>query len=253
MAFRNILLSAIVVGIFSGLLYGLFQHSQISPIIYEAERYEVAEEQTPELTVSAHSQGREVAAQDHHHDTESWAPEDGLERIAYTLSADISVAIAFALIIISLMALHNFKAQKPQVNALRGVGWGVAAMFSFFVAPAMLGLHPEVPGTEAATLEHRQAWWLFCAAASAVGIAIIYYAPVKLKLGGMILAVVPHLVGAPMPEHHGFANTDPVAVQALTDLTHQFFTMTAIGMVIFFVLVGAMSGLFVQRFVKLQA
>ncbi|MEH6578881.1 MAG: CbtA family protein [Amphritea sp.] len=250
MAIRNILLSAIVVGILSGLLYGLFQHSQISPIIYAAEVYEVAEEEAPEAAVAGHSHSHQTDTQDHHA-AEPWGPEDGFERIAYTVSADIAVAIAFAMIMISLMALHNHKANKPKVNVLFGAAWGVAALLSFFVAPAMFGLHPEVPGTEAAVLDNRQAWWLFCALASVAGIAIVYYAPKMFKLAGVALILAPHIIGAPMPEHHGFANTDPAAVLALTDLTQQFFIMTAVGMAIFFVLVGSLSGYAVQRYVKL--
>jgi cobalt transporter subunit CbtA len=247
MAFRNILLSAIVVGVLTGLAYGLFQQSQISPIIYAAEVYEVAEE--PATSQDHH--GAESVA--HHHDAEAeaWGPADGFERIAYTYSADIAVGIAFALIMISLMALHNLKSNKPKVTALVGGIWGVAAMLSLFVAPALFGLHPEVPGTEAAVLENRQLWWVFCAAASIAGIAIVYYAPMMFKLGGVLVGAVPHLIGAPMPEHHGFANTDPSAVKALSDLATQFYTMTGAGMLVFFVLLGVLSGLAVNRYIRL--
>ncbi|PCJ45457.1 MAG: hypothetical protein COA99_04850 [Moraxellaceae bacterium] len=245
MAFRNILLSAIIVGICTGLLYGLFQHFQISTIIYAAEVYEVSEE-----TAAPHPHSDTTTH--HEHSTEAWGPEDGAERIGYTIGADIAVAIAFALFMISLMALHNLKANKPQITPMTGAAWGVASMIVFFVAPAMFGLHPEVPGTEAATLENRQGWWSLCVALTAAGIAVLYYAPAKLKLGGVVLAAVPHLMGAPMPEHHGFANTDPVAIEALTQLTSQFYLLTTVGMAIFFVVLGTLSGLAVQRFVKLD-
>ena len=247
MAFRNILLSAIVVGIFTGLLYGLFQHFQISPIIYAAEAYEVVEDSAP----TAHTHAETA---DHHvHNEEAWGPADGAERIGYTIGADVAIAIAYALFMISFMALHNLKANKPKLTMATGAAWGIASMLIFFAAPAMFGLHPEVPGTEAAILENRQGWWALCVALTAAGIAVLYYAPTKLKLGGLILAAIPHMIGAPMPEHHGFANTDPQAVEALTQLTTQFYLFTAIGMGIFFVLLGMLSGLAVQRFVKLDA
>lgn len=252
MAFRNILLSAIIVGLFTGLLYGIFQHLQISPIIYAAEEYEVVEEE-PAVTepVAAHSHGE--SGHTHEHNEEAWGPEDGAERIGYTIGADIGIGIAYALFMISLMALHNLKANKPNVTMATGALWGVASMLIFFVAPAMFGLHPEVPGTEAAVLENRQGWWTLCAALTAAGIAVLYYAPLKFKLGGIVLAAIPHVLGAPMPEQHGFANPDPAAIDALTQLTTQFYMATAIGMGIFFVLLGALSGLAVQRFVKLDA
>ncbi|OUS31216.1 hypothetical protein A9Q99_04255 [Gammaproteobacteria bacterium 45_16_T64] len=249
MAFRNILLSAIVVGIFSGLLYGLFQHFQISPIIYAAEVYEVADEEP----AAAAPHGHEGGVGHHEHNEEAWGPEDGAERIGYTIGADIAIGIAFSIFLISLMALHNLKSNKPQVTPVSGAAWGIACMLVFFVAPAMFGLHPEVPGTEAAILENRQAWWLLCATLTAVGIAVLYYAPIKFKLGGILLAAAPHIIGAPMPKEHGFANPDPAAIEALSQLTTQFYTFTAVGMAIFFILLGALSGFAVQRFVKLDA
>ena len=87
---------------------------------------------------------------------------------------------------------------------------------------------------------------------TAAGIAVLYYAPIKLKIGGFILLATPHLLGAPMPTQHGFATTDPAAITALTQLTSDFYLLTAIGMAIFFVLLGALSGLAVQRYVKLD-
>ncbi|MCJ8298554.1 MAG: CbtA family protein, partial [Pseudomonadales bacterium] len=163
--------------------------------------------------------------------------------------SNITIAFALALIMISLMALHNQKSLKPKLSALSGAAWGVVAMFCFFVAPAMLGLHPEVPGTNAAELESRQIWWLFCALASALGIAVVYYGSVLLKAVGVLIVAAPHLIGAPLPTEHGFANTDPVAVQALTELTSQFYMMTAIGMLILFIIMGVLSGLSLKKFV----
>jgi len=238
MTLRNLILSALMVGVISGLCYGLFQQLQVNPLIYAAEAYEVAE---PADT---------AASDGHSHDHgESWGPEDGMPRMAFTLGSNITIAFALALIMISLMALHNQKSAKPKLDALRGAAWGIVAMFCFFVAPAMLGLHPEVPGTKAADLESRQIWWLFCTLASATGIAIVYYAPKLFKAAGLIIVAAPHLIGAPLPTEHGFANTDPIAVQALTELTSQFYMMTAIGMLILFIIMGALSGLSLKKFI----
>ncbi|MCJ8338903.1 MAG: CbtA family protein [Pseudomonadales bacterium] len=238
MTLRNLILSALMVGVISGLCYGLFQQLQVNPLIYAAEVYEVAEPAAA------------TASDGHSHDHgEAWGPEDGMPRMAFTLGSNITIAFALALIMISLMALHNQKSLKPKLNALSGAAWGIVAMFCFFVAPAMLGLHPEVPGTNAAELESRQIWWLFCALASALGIAVVYYGSVLLKAVGGLIVAAPHLIGAPLPTEHGFANTDPVAVQALTELTSQFYMMTAIGMLILFIIMGVLSGLSLKKFV----
>ena len=268
MIFRHIVLSAVIVGVVAGLIYGLFQQLQISPIIYAAEVFEVAEDIShtqvapPILGEPGHNHAVDhaavvsttvAAATEHHHDTEAWAPADGTERVLFTLGANVLVGISFALILVSLMVLHNLKSSKPKIDAVRGIGWGIAGLLVVFVAPALFGLHPEVPGTKAAALENRQLWWTFCVLATAIGIAIMYYAPVKLKGLGVLLAAIPLIIGAQLPEQEGFANIDPVAIQALTELTHQFYSTTAIGMTIFFIVVGALSGYMVKKFVKLDA
>ncbi|EPJ46465.1 MAG: hypothetical protein OFPII_20380 [Osedax symbiont Rs1] len=247
MTLRNLILSALMVGIISGLSYGLFQQLQINPIIYAAEAYEMAEP-----TVDHHGE----AVVDPHHPAvttghahgEAWSPEDGMPRIISTLAANITIAFALALIMISLMALHNQKSAKPKLNAVRGVAWGMVAMFCIFIAPALLGLHPEVPGTNAAELEDRQIWWLFCAISSAIGIAILYYAANNFKLAGILLIALPHLIGAPLASEPGFANSDPVAIQRLLELSSEFYLMTAIGMLILFMMMGALSGFSLKIF-----
>ncbi len=246
MIFRNIIFSAVIVGVLVGIIYGLFQQYQISPIIYAAEEFEVVEEETTG-TLHVHDDGHA-----HHHDAEAWGPEDGSERIFWTMFSNVMTAISFALIMIALMALHNYKSSKPKIDAIRGIVWGIVGMLSLFVAPALFGLHPEVPGTIAAELENRQAWWLFCAFATMGGVAVLYYAPLKIKAVGLLVIAAPHILGPPLPDSHGFANTSPEAVAALTELTSEFYSMTTIGMALFFVLLGACCGYAVQRFVKLD-
>ncbi len=241
MVFRNILLSAIVVGTLSGLLYGLYQHHQITPIIFAAEEYEVAEE----VPITSHHNDS--------HEQPGWSPNDGTERITYTLLANIAVGIAYALFLISLMALHNLKANKPKLNAIRGTVWGIAALLIFFIGPTVFGLHPEVPGTEAAPLQNRQLWWLLCAIFTGSGIAVLYYSPSKFKLMGLALMLAPHIWGTPIPEQPSFANPDPAATEAMTQLTTQFIAITTFGMLMFFVFLGAMSGYAVRRFIRLEA
>ena len=246
MIFRNIVFSSLIVGLIAGLVHGAFQQLQVSPIIFAAEEYEVTD---GEETVA--EQG--VAARDHHnHDHTAWSPEQGAERATYSMLSNVLVGMAFAMLLVPLMALHNFKSSKPKVDTIRGIGWGMAAMIVIFVAPAMLGLHPEVPGTVAAVLENRQLWWIYCALATAAGIALLYYGRVPLKLLGAALVALPHLTGAPHPTELTFANTAPEAVVALTALSAEFYTMTAIGMAIFFLTLGALSGYVTSRFVNLD-
>ncbi len=251
MAFRNIVFSAIVIGILSGLFYGLFQQTMISPIIYGAEQFELSGEDA-----AGHSHAADAAKPSEHdnatpqEDVEAWGPEDGLERISYSLGADVLVAIAFAMIMLSLMVWHNHGTNKPRITVLKGAVWGGAAMISLFVAPALFGLHPEVPGTIAAELINRQAWWGLCVLATAGGLAVLYYSSVKYKFAGVLLVLLPHLLGAPLPESLGFANTDPEAVKSLTEYSADFVLMTSIGMAGFYGLLGLLSAFAVSRFIS---
>ncbi len=247
MGFRSIVFAAIVVGIISGTGYSIFQQLAVSPIIYSAEIYEVSEPGTNQPESSEGHAKNEADDGDHTLSHDSWAPEYGLERILSTLGANIQIAIGFSLILIAAMAVHNLKSSKPKVTWITGIFWGIGLMLCFFVSPALLGLHPEVPGTIAENLHSRQIWWISCAIATALGLVLIYYGSVAYKLAGCILLVFPHIIGAPVPDGHTYANPDPAAVAALNELTSQFLVMASIGMLIFFIVLGALSGLVSAR------
>ncbi|MFA9421817.1 MAG: hypothetical protein ACERLB_16860, partial [Gammaproteobacteria bacterium] len=71
-----------------------------------------------------------------------------------------------------------------------------------------------------------------------------------IKLGGLVLIALPQFVGAPVMEKLSFANSDPAAIAALGKLSSQFIAATSIGMLIFCVLLGALSGFASARFVR---
>jgi len=238
MVFRRIILCAIIVGLIVGSVYGVFQQLKINPIIYTAEQYEISEK---------------TAAHNHDgHAHEAWGPKDGMERILFTMVANMLVGISFSIVLISLMALHDLKSTKPNVNLVRGVGWGIAMMVTMFISPALFGLHPEVPGTNAAAIDDRQIWWFFCVIFTAIGIFLLYYLPLKLKILGVFSVLIPQFIRVLYPNKFIFTNLDPLAMNSLTDLSDQFFAITTIGMLIFYVLLGALSGFMTNRFVNLQ-
>lgn len=251
MTFRNIVFSAVVVGIIAGSLYGLFQQFQINPIIYAAEAYEVSEVIEVKVQADTHAHGNAETVPGHDHgDGTGWSPADGFERITSTLVANIMTAITFSLFMISVMSFHNLKSDKPKLNWKTGVLWGIALMLSMFVAPSLLGLHPEIPGTVSESIGQRQVWWISSTVATALGLLLLYYGSTALKIAGGVLLVLPQVLGAPNPEAHSYANTDPVAVEALNQLSSQFVTMTTIGMTIFCLLIGALCGFASTRFVR---
>jgi cobalt transporter subunit CbtA len=250
MTFRNIVFSAVMVGIIVGSLYGLFQQFQINPIIYASEAYEVSEANV-EIAVQADANDNTEAAHSHDHgDGTGWSPADGFERTTATLVANIVTAITFSLFMISVMSFHNLKSNKPKLNWKTGLLWGAALMLSIFVAPSLLGLQPEIPGTLSESLGQRQVWWISSTVATALGLLLLYYGATAFKIAGGILLVLPQVLGAPTPQTHSYANTDPVAVEALNQLSGQFVTMTTIGMTIFCLLIGALCGFASTRFVR---
>ncbi len=227
MYFRTLVLSAVVIAIFAGLVLSIYQASFITPIIVGSEVYEVVE------AISHHTEVDGI---------EAWAPEDGAERTSWNFASNFLLCFAYALILLSAMSL------KTSVNTIKGVFWGGAAYLTVFVAPA-LGLPPEIPGMEAAQLEGRQAWWLLTVALTAISLWLIAFQHKFYKLVGVIILLIPHIIGAPQPEIHGFANTDTQAIEALTLLWHDFILQTSIANALLWVIIGALSGYITNNFV----
>src|SRR5262245_59643958 len=93
-SFRRLLFAAACAGIVSGLFVALAHQLATVPLILKAEVYENAAEAP-------------VAAHDHEHDAEAWAPQDGLERTAFTVLADVATAFGFALMLAAALTLRG--------------------------------------------------------------------------------------------------------------------------------------------------
>jgi len=223
MYFRNLVLSALAIAIVAGLFLSLYQYFLITPIILAAEVYEVIE---PTVVGTV----------------ESWRPEEGLERTSFSFIANFLVCFGYALLLLTMMAT------KDSIKLAQGLIWGIAAYLSLFVAPA-LGLAPEIPGMEAAHLEGRQIWWLLTVLLTALGLWSIVYQAIILKGLGVLLIIIPHLIGAPQPEHHGFINTDPEAIKALTALWHDFILQTSIANGLLWLIIGILSAFLSIKFI----
>ena len=187
----RILLPAVLAGFVAGAFLTGLQHIEVIPLIFEAETYENRES-------AGHTHDADAGAIQ---EVESWAPEDGLERAAYTLLANIIATIGFGLL---LSVAFVILAAKGRAVAWRsGLLWGLAGFAIFNFAPA-LGLPPELPGSEAAALEGRQGWWILTVLLTALGLGLIAFArPLYLRALGGVALIIPHLIGAPAPDHHG--------------------------------------------------
>ncbi len=218
---KNIILTAAISGLLAGLLLTIVQHFFVMPFLFEAEVYEQA--------------GNEISASisPEHPEMEQWQPENGFERTFYTALANISMAFSFAMLLGSAILVSG-----KQTNWLSGLAWGIAGYLVFFVAPA-LGLPPEVPGTEAAALKDRQLWWLATVLTTAIGLALMVFPRNWLiKLTGLLVLLLPHLIGAPQPEAHG-----SVAPQSLVA---SFITAAIIANLIFWLALGFFQAIFTK-------
>ena len=174
------LIVALLSGSVAGLVSWVAHMAGATPLILKAETYEQAD------------------TAGHDHSGEAFAPEDGWQRDLFTLGADILTGVGFAMMMVAGFALFGHR-----IDAIRGLLWGLAGFAAFTLSPA-IGLPPELPGTEAASLGARQVWWVLTAASTIVGIAAIV--KVRRSVGwvvGLALIAAPHIIGAPHPLVHG--------------------------------------------------
>jgi cobalt transporter subunit CbtA len=177
----RIFFAAVLAGLLAGIAMAALQQWRVAPLILEAEVFEKTAGHTHEATAPAHED--EPAA---------WAPQDGGERIAYTVLADLLVAMGFALVLAGVSLLSGMA-----ITLRNGMIWGAGGFVAFQLAPA-LGLAPELPGMAAADPGARQLWWWGTAVATGGGILLVSRYRNLSALGlAVVLILFPHVVGAP--------------------------------------------------------
>lgn len=182
--FRSIVFSALIAGLLTGILATGLHFATTVPLIAQAETFEHETSEQASASTREHD--------DHHsHDV---APSN-VQRSLLTLVAMVLTFVGFALIMSALGAA--FGSLQGWRN---GLLWGLAGFVAFTVAPG-IGLPPELPAMPAAELEARQVWWLATVACTVVGMAIAYRFrhSASLFVLGVVIALVPQLLGAPQP------------------------------------------------------
>jgi cobalt transporter subunit CbtA len=169
----RVLLAALLAGIVAGLIAGFIQHVRMTPLILQAEMVEIA------------GGGHQHADSHEHAAVESWAPKDGTERTFFTLLTTALAGAGFAAVLAGLSVLLGVP-----ITAANGFVWGMCGFLAFSLAPAT-GLPPELPGMPAAELNARIILWL----------ALVQRGPWAIAVG-LVLAVLPHVVGAPQAPDH---------------------------------------------------
>jgi len=234
---------ALLVGALSGLVSTAVQMWQVVPIILSAEVYEGETEPVP---AHEHTGQDELAALEH--PAGEWTPDDGIERIAYTLLSNVLTAMGFALVMMAaMMASLNFgRKSKVPLNWRHGLIWGGAGYAVFYLMPT-LGLPPEIPGVDAGPLEVRQLWWLFTVVFTAAGLAGLAFGKSPWRWAAPVLLVVPFLVGTPQPPEPIFADQLPAAAAELESLANQFIGAAATANAALWLVLGSATAWAVRR------
>jgi len=233
---------ALFAGIAAGLALSVVQQFSVTPIILEAETYEVSDQDQ-----SAHEEGEHDHDHAHSHDeSEGWAPADGFERMFYTYVINMLLGFGYGLILLAGMTLNQFRKSEPSQASskvwLTGLWWGLAGYAVFQLAPA-LGLPPALPGKIAANIEARQIWWIVCVLLTAIGLAYLVFASSKwYRALGVIMLLVPHVIGAPSsPQDEG------LVPQELTSL---FIWVSLATSLVFWIILGLVATVSSRYFLK---
>ena len=230
MLFRRIVFASLFVGFVAGVLLSFSQVSLVNPIIFAAESHEVAHDHSA-----------------HDHSAEAWAPEEGGERTFYTVLANVLAGIGFSAVLLALMSqLSIFGVAK--LNIQKGLLWGLGGFAAVFVFPA-IGLPPEIPGVNAAPVEHRQIWWALTVLCITASLLLFAYGRVKYKVAAVFLAVCPYAFYIPHHEGVLFSHPDPAAVATLTSLHQQFLYASGASNFLFWIALGVVSSWVLNRWV----
>jgi cobalt transporter subunit CbtA len=230
--FRNLFFAAVLAALCAGLVTSAFQAWRVTPLIFAAESFEGGE---------AHSHGDEAAAHSHEpgtpahsHGEDEWMPQDGFERTAYTVLANLLMAAGYALVIGAVSVLFNLP-----ITFANGLLWGLGAFAAFTLAPA-LGLPPGMPGMPVADTLARQLWWV--GAAVSTGAALVIAAKFRTSWAlalAVALLILPHLIAAPQ------APDEPTGVPPR--MTAEFVSAVLFNGAIFFASLGLAFGWFSDR------
>jgi cobalt transporter subunit CbtA len=227
----RVLIAALLAGLAAGLASAAVQLHKVAPLILEAETYEGGGAGGQLNGEEAH--GHEEGTGAHAH--AAWTPDDGLERGAFTVLANILIGEGWALLLVA-----GFVLSRRRIDWRSGLLWGLAGFGAFALLPAIV-LPPEVPGPVAAPLPMRQAIWLAVAVSGAAGLACFAFGKnLAVKVLGAVLVLAPLLFTAPHGDGHGAVPPE---------LAAQFVTASLGMAAVFWIVLGGLSGLFYKRLV----
>ncbi|PZQ99338.1 MAG: cobalt transporter [Cereibacter sphaeroides] len=118
------------------------------------------------------------------------------------------VYIGYGMLLVAGFAISERFGYK--VTARQGLLWGLAGFATFQLIPA-LGLTPVLPGTPSTPITARQIWWFATVLCTGGALALIAYGKgVAAYVIAVVIAALPHLIGA--PELGSYAGVAPPEV-----------------------------------------
>jgi len=195
---QKLLTSAVFAGFATGLIAALLQFMFVIPALLEGELFETG--------------ARIHFGADGSPESDRGAPGLGGEwgRHLMTVGFNIVTYVGFGFLLLAVMAFTEMRG-RTKITARQGLIWGLAGFIAIQLAPAF-GLPPELPGTPAAEIGPRQMWWLGTLLASSLGLWVIAFGQGIIALSGVVLLLVPHLIGAPHLE--GYFGVSPPELSA---------------------------------------
>jgi cobalt transporter subunit CbtA len=213
---KNLVSSAVFAGLVAGCFAAALQFMFVIPLLLEGELYE--------------SGSRIHFATDGTTQSDKGAPPLGTEwaRHALTVGFNIVTYTGYGLILAAAMVFAGGRGHV--LTAKTGLVWGLCGFVIVQLAPAV-GLPPELPGTIAGELFARQIWWFGTIVATAAGVWLIAFgATAVLALIGVILCLLPHVIGAPhLDTYFGIAPPELSAEFATRSMGTALFGWTLLG------------------------
>ena len=237
--FRRIFLTALLAGFLSGSCISIIHEFTTTPIIFHAEKFERkgvskdrkvgVDKRIPFSLSDSHKKKHEIKRIVIEPIPYDW------DRAFLSAISNIITGVGFSLILVACFSLC-----KAKIGTRQGVVWGMAGFGVISLAPA-LGLPPEIPGVFTADVGTRQMWWFICVGGTASGLwMLIFRSGIFWMPFGIILIVLPHLVGAPQPTQIGGLVPPEIA--------SKFVSASLVTSAIFWLTLGWLSGFFWQRF-----
>lgn len=220
--FTKIITTALFAGFIVGIVSAILQLIFIQPILLHAELYE-----TGSLTHFGENNSKKVHQK---------LPFD-FQRNGLSILFSALIYTGYAIILVSILAYASSLSLKT--DNLRSILFGISGFFAVQLAPAF-GLPPELPGAAAAEVVPRQVWWYFCVFATIIGIWMISFGDKILYVSiGIIVILIPHLIGAPEPEF--FVGPTP------PELASHFASRTLALGAVSWIFLGYLSGYFWRK------